>query len=51
MNVWVITYRFNNQDRTIIQENDLHDVADVIKGVHPSIATKLVDVEFVGTLA
>lgn len=51
MNVWAITYQFNDVKRTIIQENDLTDVHDIINRVHPSIASKLLDVEFVGTLA
>ena len=37
MNVWAITYKFNDEKRTIIQENDL-TTGHVSKSVHDRIA-------------
>ena len=49
MNVWAVTYEFNGQYKTLLVETNATHKDDVV--LHPSIAAKYPQVEFVGTLA
>ena len=51
MNVYAVTYSFKGLDKVIIIESMYNHPDDVKAGLHPAIANKVTDIEFVGTLA
>lgn len=49
MNVWAVTYEFNGTYKTLLVESEASVRSEIV--LHPAIASKAPNIEFVGTLA